>query len=142
MARVNTYLNFAGHTEKAFEFYRSVFGGEFIGGINRFKDAPSDPNQPMPPGIENMVMHVALETLGGHQLMGTDAPKEMGFSVTEGNNVYISLEPDSKAEADRLFNALAVNGMPIQDMFWGAYFGSLTDQWGVHWMVNFPAPQA
>lgn len=140
MARVSTYLNFNGNTEQAFEFYRSVFGGEFIGPVHRFKDTPAAPGQPpMPAGTANMVMHVELPLLGGHVLMGTDAPESMGFTVTPGNNVHLNLEPDSRAESDRLFNALSAGGkvdMPLQDMFWGAYFGSLTDQFGIHWMVN------
>lgn len=140
MARVSTYLNFNGHTEQAFEFYRSVFGGEFNSPIHRFKDIPAAPEQaPMPADAANMVMHVELTLLGGHVLMGTDAPESMGFTLTPGNNVHINLEPDTRTEADRLFNALAAGGqvdMPLQDMFWGAYFGSLTDQFGIHWMVN------
>lgn len=140
MARVSTYLNFNGNTEQAFEFYRSVFGGEFAGGIHRFKDIPATPGQPpMPADTANMVMHVELTLLGSHVLMGTDAPESMGFAVNAGNNVHINLEPDTRAEADRLFAALAAGGKidtPMQDMFWGAYFGSLTDQFGVHWMVN------
>lgn len=140
MARVSTYLNFNGNTEQAFEFYRSVFGGEFTSPIHRFKDIPAAPGQPpMPADSLNMVMHVELALLGGHLLMGTDAPESMGFTVTPGNNVHINLEPDTRAEADRLFNALARGGtvdMPLQDMFWGAYFGSLTDQFGIHWMLN------
>jgi len=71
--------------------------------------------------------------------MGTDTPESMGFSLTHGNNVYINLEPDTRAETERLFNALSINGkieMPLQDMFWGAYFGSLTDQFGIQWMFN------
>lgn len=140
MARTSTYLNFNGSTEQAFAFYRTVFGGEFIGGINRFKDIPATPDQPpAPTDTAHMVMHVELALLGGHILMGTDAPESMGFTVNQGNNVHINLEPDSRAEADRLFNALSIGGtadMPMQDMFWGAYFGSLTDKFGIHWMVN------
>ena len=82
-------------------------------------------------------MHIELPILGGHVLMGTDAPKSMGFTITLGNNVH--LEPDSRAEADRLFNGLSAGGkveMPLQDMFWGAYFGSFTDQFGIRLMVN------
>lgn len=88
---------------------------------------------------ENLVMHVALPILGGHMLMGTDAPESMGFQVIPGNNVYINLEPDTRAETDRLFNALSKGGrveMPLQEMFWGDYFGSLTDRFGVQWMFN------
>lgn len=143
MARVSTYLNFNGNTEQAFLFYRSVFGGDFSGPIHRFKDTPATPGQPpMPTDTENMVMHVELKLLGDHVLMGTDAPESIGFKVLAGNNVHLNLEPDTRAEAERLFSALAVGGMidmPLQDMFWGAYFGSLTDQFGIHWMVNCAA---
>lgn len=145
MARVSTYLNFSNQTEQAFLFYRSVFGGDFSGPIHRFRDVPSTPDQPeFSAADQNLVMHVALTILGGHVLMGTDAPESMGFSVVQGNNIHISLEPDTRAEADRLFNALAVGGkidMPIQDMFWGAYFGSVTDRFGVHWMINCASKQ-
>jgi PhnB protein len=140
MSRVSTYLNFPRSTEQAFAFYRSVFGGEFAGPIHRFSEVPAAPGQPpMAEADRNLVMHVELPILGGHVLMGTDAPESMGFTVTPGNNVYINLEPDTRAEAERLFNALAVEGkveMPLQDMFWGAYFGSLTDQFGIRWMLN------
>lgn len=144
MARTSTYLNFNGKTEQAFEAYRAVFGGKFIGPVHRFKDVPSAPGQPpMPAEAANMVMHVELAIVGGHVLMGTDAPESMGFTVTPGNNMHINLEPDTRAEAERLFNALAVGGMvemPLQDMFWGAYFGSLTDAYGIRWMVNCATP--
>jgi len=140
MARVSTYLNFSDQTEAAFTFYRSVFGGEFTGGINRFKDIPASPDAPpMPPEVLDLVMHVELPITGGHVLMGTDAPPAMGFTVVPGNTVHINLEPDTRAEAKRLFDALGEGGtvsMPLQEMFWGAYFGSLTDRFGVHWMVN------
>lgn len=140
MARVSTYLNFNGNTEQAFVFYRSVFGGEFSGGIRRFRDVPVAPGQPpMPADTLNLVVHVELPLLGGHVLMGTDAPQSMGFTVQAGNNVHINLEPDTRAQAQQLFNALAEGGtvdMPLQDMFWGAYYGSLTDRFGIHWMVN------
>ncbi|HEX2935181.1 MAG TPA: VOC family protein [Bacteroidales bacterium] len=141
MALTSTYLNFPRNTEKAFNFYKSVFGGEFVDGkINRFKDIP--PQEGMPPLAEedlNLVMHVALPILGGHLLMGTDAPESMGFNVVQGNNVYIALHTDSRADADTLFNKLSDQGvveMPMQDMFWGDYYGSLTDKFGVHWMIN------
>jgi PhnB protein len=143
MARVSTYLNFSGTTEAAFEFYRSVFGGEFNGPIHRFAKAPAAPGQrSLSDADKKLVMHVELSILGGHVLMGTDAPRSMGFDVTPGNNVHINLEPDTRAEAERLFDALAAGGkvaMPMQDMFWGAYFGSLTDRFGVQWMVNCAA---
>lgn len=141
MARVSTYLNFSDKTEEAFNFYQSIFGGEFEGGINRFGDMP--PQEGMPPlsdSDKNLVLHMQLKILGGHVLMGSDAPASMGFTVNAGNNVHINLEPDTKEEADRLFNALSEGGqitMPIEDMFWGAYFGSCTDKFGIHWMVNY-----
>ncbi|WP_226789754.1 VOC family protein [Flagellimonas hadalis] len=87
-----------------------------------------------------MVLHIELPLLGGHILMGTDAPKEMGFTLTQGNTMHIQLEPDSKEEAQRLFDELSIDGkieMPIQDMFWGAYYGSFTDKYGINWMINF-----
>jgi PhnB protein len=143
MASVSTYLNFNRTTEQAFEFYRSIFGGEFEGGIHRMGDAPAMPGQPpMADADRQLVMHVSLPILGGHVLMGTDAPESMGFKLNQGNNVYVSLHPDTRAEADRLFNALAAGGkveMPLQDMFWGDYFGSLVDRFGTCWMVNCSA---
>ena len=140
MASVSTYLNFPGNTEEAFNFYRSVFGGDFNGPVHRFGDAPAAPGQPpLSDADKNLVMHVELALLGGHVLMGTDAPASMGFAVVHGNSVHINLQPDSRAETERLFNGLAAGGkvdMPLADMFWGAYFGSLTDKFGIHWMVN------
>lgn len=141
MAAVSTYLNFPRNTEEAFNFYRSVFGGEFAGGINRFADIPPmDGMPPMPEADKNLVMHVELTIMGGHVLMGTDAPESMGFTVIKGNNTHINLEPDSKQEAERLFTALSAGGkvtMPLQDMFWGAFFGSFADKFGINWMVNY-----
>ena len=141
MARVNTYLNFPRNTEEAFNFYRTVFGGEFGGrGISRFGDIPVTDD--MPPAAEadkNLVMHIELPITGGHVLMGTDAPESMGFTVNFGNNIHISLEPDTKEETKKLFDALSNGGkvtMKLQDMFWGAYFGSCTDKFGVQWMFN------
>lgn len=90
---------------------------------------------PMSLGVE----HVELPILGGHILMGTDAPESMGFSVRQGNNIYINLEPDTRSETKKLFNALSAGGkfeMPLAEMFWGGYFGSCTDKFGIHWMLN------
>lgn len=140
MSRVSTYLNFARNTEEAFAFYKNVFGTDYSCPISRFKDCPPCPNAPpLRPEDAGLVMHVALPILGGHVLMGTDSPESMGFKLSVGNNVYINLEPDTRAETDRLFAALGAGGvveMPLQDMFWGAYFGSLTDRFGVRWMFN------
>lgn len=143
MARVTTYLNFDTNTEAAFLFYKSVFKTDFAGPIMRFGDGPPCPGQPpMPADQARLVMHVALPILGGHLLMGTDAPEAMGFKLNKGNNVYINLEPDTRAETDRLFAALSDGGTvqsPLQDMFWGAYWGSVTDRFGVQWMFNCTA---
>ena len=141
MASVSTYLNFPDNTEEVFHFYRSVFGGEFLGPINRFGDAPPQEGQPpLSDELKNKVMHIALPILdGAHVLMGTDAPKEFGFHVNFGNNIYISLSPDTREETKRLYDALSEGGtvtMELQDMFWGAYYGSCTDKYGVQWMLN------
>ena len=139
MSRVSTYLNFPRTTEAAFMFYKSVFKAEFKTPISRFSDVPANPDQPLADADKNLVMHVELPILAGHSLMGTDAPESMGFKLVPGNNMFISLEPDTRAETDRLFNALSSGGkvgMPLQEMFWGAYFGSLTDKFGIQWMFN------
>ena len=140
MARVSTYLHFTNQTEEAFMFYQSVFGGEFEGGINRMGDVPPQAGQPaLSDADKNLVMHVTLPILGRHVLMGTDAPESMGFTVTFGNNIFINLEPDTRAETDALFAKLSAGGvvkMELQEMFWGDYFGSCTDKYGVQWMFN------
>lgn len=141
MATVTTYLNFQDQTEEAFNFYKTVFGTEFLGeGFMRFKDIPpSEDMPPLPEPDQNLVMHVALPILGGHILMGTDAPESMGFKLTTGNNVYINLMPDTREETRRLFKALSEGGVveqELQDMFWGDYYGSCKDQFGVQWMFN------
>lgn len=140
MARVSTYLNFPHQTEQAFNHYKQVFGTEFEGGIKRFGDAPPRPGQPpMDEATKKLVMHVALPILAGHMLMGTDAPETMGFKPVQGNNFSINLEPDTRAEADRLFQGLSEGGkveMPMTEMFWGAYWGSCKDKFGIGWMIN------
>lgn len=141
MASVSTYLNFPRQTEEAFNFYKSVFGGEFFGeGIMRFGDIP--PMEGMPPIAEedkNLVMHVELRILDSHSLMGSDAPESHGFHITMGNNVHINLQPDTRKETERLFKALSDGGkviMELQNMFWGDYFGNCVDKFGVQWMFN------
>jgi PhnB protein len=140
MASVSTYLNFNRNTEEAFKFYKRVFQTEFQGEIMRMSDAPPmDGQPPLAEEDKNLVMHVSLPILGGHQLMGTDAPESMGFTLKQGNNVFINLEPDSREETERLFRELSEGGkvtMELQDMFWGDYFGSCTDRFGVQWMFN------
>ena len=140
MARVSTYLNFPGTTEEAFNFYKSVFGTEFQGEINRMGEVPPQPGHPpIAETDKNLVMHIELPILAGHVLMGTDAPDSVGFTFKFGNNISINLEPDTRAETDKLFNSLSAGGevtMPLTDMFWGDYYGSCTDKFGVLWMFN------
>jgi PhnB protein len=140
MSKVSIYLNFNRTTEAAFEFYRSVFGGEFIGGIHRMGEVPATAGQPtLAEADKNLVMHIALPIFENLVLMGTDAPESMGLTLNQGNNVYINLEPDTRILTDQLFSKLSANGeveMPLQEMFWGDYFGSCTDQFGVRWMCN------
>ncbi|MBN1144723.1 MAG: VOC family protein [Bacteroidales bacterium] len=140
MAYVSTYLNFSNQTEEAFNLYKSVFGSEFMGNIMRFGDVPPSPDvPPIPETDKNLVMHVALPILGGHLLMGSDAPESMNFKISMGNNVYVMLAPDTRAETRSLFNALSEGGkieMELQDMFWGDYYGSCSDKFGVQWMFN------
>lgn len=137
MTAINPYLTFKDQCEEAFEFYRSVFGGEFMGGIMRMGDA--DMGQPIPDEAKNLVMHVALP-IGGNILMGSDAPEGFGPPLQQGNNYSVAISPDTKEEADRLFKGLSEGGtvvMPLADAFWGGYFGMLSDKFGVQWMVNY-----
>jgi len=138
VATMNPYLNFNGNTEEAFNFYKSVFGGEFLA-VMRFNDNPAACGN-IPEAEQNGIMHIALPIGNGTVLMGTDALESMGQKLTFGNNFYICLAPESKEEADKLFNGLSDGGKietPLQDMFWGAYYGSFTDKFGVQWMVNY-----
>jgi PhnB protein len=140
MAKVSTYLNFVGKTEEAFHFYKSVFGTEFEAPIQYMREIPADPAfPPRSTAEEGMVMHVALPILGGHRLLGTDLLESMGHKLELGNNVALNLEPDTRAETEQLFNRLAKGGiieMPLTEMFWGGYFGSLQDKYGIRWMLN------
>jgi PhnB protein len=138
LAKLNPYLNFDGKAEEAFNFYKSVFGGEFKGPINRMSDAPGTEN--LSDEEKNRVMHVALPIGDGNTLMASDIIPSMGHKLIKGNNNYISLSPESREEAERLFNGLSAGGnieMPLDDMFWGAYYGSFEDKFGIHWMVNY-----
>ena len=142
MASVSTYLNFERSTEEAFNFYKSVFGGDFFGNnIMRLGDIPpTEDAPPFPEEDKNLVMHVELSILNGkHTLMGTDSPECLGMPVRFGNNVHINLELDTREETQKYFNALSQGGivaMELGDMFWGDYYGSCTDKFGVQWMFN------
>ena len=138
MAAINPYLIFNGDCEAAFLFYKSVFGGEFPY-LGRFGDMPPAEDQPeLPEHEKNRVMHVSLP-IGNTVLMGSDSNSNAG-EVKMGENVSISINTESREEAERLFNGLSVDGvvkMPMTDTFWGAYFGMFIDKFGIHWMINF-----
>ncbi|SFF02382.1 PhnB protein [Chitinophaga sp. CF118] len=141
-ARVTTYLNFPGNTEEAFNFYKEVFNGEFTGvGLKRFGDIDMPAGMPpMSDADKKLIIHAELKIMGGHVLMATDSPESMGFKMEHGNNMHINLEPESREETKRLFDALSKGGvitMPLEDMFWGAYFASFTDKFGINWMLNY-----
>jgi PhnB protein len=141
MAVVNAYLNFPGNTEEAFNFYRSVFGGELLN-LQRFKDTPH--GDQMSATDKEKIMHVALIIGKETMIMATDTLESMGQSLTIGDNISLALSPDSEEEATKLFNGLSAGGkvtMPMENMFWGAYFGMLTDKFGIHWMVNYDPKQ-
>lgn len=146
MARTTTYLNFPGTTEAAFTFYKSVFQTDFLGPIARMGDAPRPPGAPpLSDADKRAVMHIQLPITGGHVLMGTDVLPSMGHTITMGTNISLNLEPDTRIEADRLFAALADGGeigAPLADMFWGSYWGTVVDKFGVRWMMNCTAKPA
>ncbi len=133
---LNAYLHFDDNCREAFEFYRSVFGGEFAI-VSTFADGPAD-LPPVPDHEKGRIMHVSLP-IGSGMLMGSDTTSVFGPPPTMGNNFSISISADSRAETDRLFSLLSEGGnvaMPPRDMFWGAYFGMCTDRFGVNWMLN------
>lgn len=134
--KVNPYLNFDGKTEEAFLFYKSIFGGEFIAHM-KMSDAP-DMNH-LPKEEMNRVMHISLPLGKDTILMGSDILPSVGHELNVGNNVYVSIHPTNREEADRFFAGLSKGGeieMPMADQFWGDYFGSLVDRFGIRWMIN------
>jgi len=139
MAHVSIYLNFMGNAEEAFNHYKKVFGAEFSNPIMRFKDMPvQEGAPPMPEADKNKVVHVALPILGGTQIMATDMLESMGQKLVEGNNFTISLSPDTKEEADKLYADLSEGGTDTvapHDEFWG-YWGTCKDRFGIRWMFN------
>lgn len=137
MPKLNPYLNFDGTAEEAFRFYQSVFGGEFVGGVMKMGNVPGMEN--LSDDEKNRVMHIALP-IGGDLLMASDIIPSMGQNLNQGNGNYISVFPESREEADRIFDTLSAGGeveMPMEDQFWGDYFGSFRDKFGVYWMVNY-----
>lgn len=138
MTTVNIYLTFNGNCEEAFNFYKSVFGGEFPY-IGRFKDMPADTGKPVSEEDGNRIMHVSLPISKETILMGSDTGGEWASGYAAGNNFSISVNTDTKEEAERIFNGLSAGGqvtMPLNVTFWGAYFGMLTDKFGIQWMLN------
>jgi len=140
MATVNVYLTFNGNCEEAFNFYKSIFGGEFPY-MGRFSDMPPQPGQPpIPEEMGKRIMHVSLPISKETMIMGSDTGGEWASNYQSGNNFSISINTGSKEEADKLFNGLSAGGnvsMPMNNTFWGAYFGMFTDKFGIGWMVNF-----
>ncbi len=137
MKTVNVYLNFDGNCEEAFTFYQSVLGGELQ--VNKFSEMPENPEHPMKEEDKNKVMHVSLPVSKETVLMGSDTMPGYGPPFVLGNNFSISVHPESREEADRIFAGLSSGGnatMPMADAFWGSYFGMLTDKFGINWMVN------
>lgn len=139
--KLNPYLNFDGQCEEAFNFYKKVFQTEFVeNNIMKFGDLPPSEDMPaLPDEFKNRVMHVAIK-VGDETLMGSDTMPGMGKPFSKGINSYISVHPDSREEADRIFNELSEGGdveMPMQDQFWGDYYGSFIDKFGTPWMVNY-----
>lgn len=139
MATVNTYVTFNGYCEEAFVFYKSIFGGEFSY-FGRFKDMPMTDGKTCPPAEAEKIMHVSLPISKETAIMGSDSFESFGTKTIYGNNFSLSINTQSKEEADKLFNALSDGGkitMPMDNTFWNAYFGTFTDKFGVNWMVNF-----
>jgi len=137
MATVNPYLNFHGNTEEAFNFYKSVFGGEFQA-IQRFRETEHGSN--LPEKEKDMIMHIALPFGNGNMIMGTDTLDSMGQQLNKGNNVSLCITPDSKEQGEQYFRGLAQGGqvvMPYEKSFWGAYFGMVNDKFGIQWMINY-----
>lgn len=137
MPKLNPYLNFDGQAEEAFNFYKSIFGGEFVGEIYRIGGTPG--TESLSEEDKNRVMHIALP-VGDDLLMASDIVPAFNQTLTVGNNNYVSIFPDSREQADQFFNGLSEGAtieMPIEDQFWGDYFGSLVDRFGVHWMINY-----
>lgn len=135
MVKLNTYLNFNGNTEEAFNFYKSVFGGQFIV-VQRFKDSPGC--EGMPVGDQHKIMHIALP-VGDTILMGTDITKPMP-AATYGTGISLSIDADNEDNAYRIYHQLAEAGietMKLEKVVWGALFGMVTDKFGIQWMVNY-----
>ena len=138
MTKLNPYLTFKGNCEEAFNFYKSIFGGEFQF-IGRYRDLPEKDRNTFPSEGDEKIMHVSLPISEETVLMGCDNLEAYGQTAEFGNNISLSINPDSKGEADRLFNGLSAGGqikMTMNETFWGSYFGLITDKFGIPWIIN------
>jgi PhnB protein len=146
MAKINPYINFNGNTEEAFGFYKSVFGGEFMA-VMRWKDMPKSEDceeMKLAESEFDRIMHISLPIGKENVLMGSDAIESMPQKLIEGNNFSISLNTESKEETEKLFGGLSEGGtvtMPLDDTFWGSYFGMCVDKFGIQWLFNYDYPK-
>lgn len=143
MTKVNAYLNFPGTCEAAFDYYKSIFGGEFTY-VGRFKDMPPQEGVTLSEDDMNKIMHISLPIGGDTAIMGSDSGGEWAPHLTIGNNISLSINASTKIDADHFFNRLSDGGqvtMPIAPTFWGDYFGMCTDKFGINWMVSFNEAQ-
>lgn len=139
MLTVNSYITFNGNCEEAFLFYKSVFGGSFSY-FGRFKEMPMPDGKTCPPADAEKIMHVSLPISDETALMGSDSFESFGAKTIYENNFSLSINAESRAEADAIYLALSAGGkviMPMEDAFWGGYFGTFIDKFGINWMVNF-----
>ena len=140
--KLQPYLNFPGNAKEALEFYRSIFGGEFSSEVS-FGDMPME-GVSIPAEDAGKMMHISLPIGEDNVLMASDTLESLGHKTVQGNNLYISVHPDSRDEADRIFEGLSQGAdieMPMGDQVWGDYFGSLRDKFGVGWMINYSPPR-
>lgn len=141
MITINPYLDFNGNCEEAFEFYRSVFGGDFPY-ISRYKEMPQNPEHPLPEELKEKIMHISLPISQETVLFGSDAVEQFSGKANFGNNISLMINAQNKAEVDSLWAKLSAGGkvtMELMNAFWGDYFGALTDRFGVNWMLICPS---
>lgn len=141
MVKLHPYVNFKGNCEEAFNFYKSIFGGEFSY-VGRYKDIPGESQHD--PADADKIMHIGLPLGGGTLLMGSDVPKSYEDHFVTGTNITLSVSPENEEEARHIFDALSMGGrvtMPQEKTFWGSLFGMLTDKFGINWMVDYELPK-
>ena len=137
MAQINPHINFNGNAEEAFNFYKSIFGGDFAK-VTRLKEI-SSPDFPVPESDAEKILHISLP-IGKNKLIGNDVPSFLGSVNENENRSKISISAESRAEADHLFNGLSNGGsveMPMEDSPWGVYFGMFRDKYGIEWIIEF-----